>query len=106
MHTKKYNLFLDDERNPINCKYSMHMDIYEKEEWIVVRNFDEFYQIMRLNGVPQIVSFDYDLSDKYTGLDCAKFLKFFCEDLGIEVPMYYIHSAWPGISIKFDKILK
>jgi len=102
-----YNLFLDDKRIPIVCRdYKGDGSIYDTEEFIKVSTFDEFYQTIKTMGIPKFVSFDYDLgSDEKDGLDCAEFLKFECDELGVDIPEYKIHSAWPGIHVKFKKIL-
>ena len=48
-----YNLFLDDIRFPL--------DIYPNEEWVIVRDFDQFKSYIEENGLPDMVSFDNDL---------------------------------------------
>lgn len=75
-------LFLDDVRTPFNSRVA------------VVRNYDEFVAYIEKNGVPDLISFDHDLSfehyplgennpgmsipyDGYkekTGLHCARYL--------------------------------
>jgi hypothetical protein len=81
------NIYLDDVRTPTNT-----------EDWNVVRNYDEFVALIKLNGIDSlgIVSLDHDLGDtamqeyfnnvsphyvldygnikEKTGLDCAKWL--------------------------------
>jgi len=102
-----YNLFLDDNRLPQLCRhYQGDESIYDTEEFIVVKTFDEFYSTIKKMGIPKFVSFDYDLNQKETGLDCASFLKFECDELGVAVPEYRVHSAWLGITSDFDTILK
>jgi hypothetical protein len=102
-----YNLFLDDIREPINCRnYKGDNSIYDSEQFIIVRTFNEFYLALKEYGVPKFVSFDYDLgvcSDN--GLKCAELLKFWCDDLGVDFPKYRVHSSWPNIRIEFDKII-
>jgi len=81
------NIYLDDVRTPTNT-----------EDWTVVRNYDEFVDVVTQNGIDSlgIVSLDHDLGDtamkeyfnnvspnyelnydnirEKTGLDCAKYL--------------------------------
>lgn len=106
----KYNLFLDDQRNPEwLVDYKGDGSIYDTEEFVIVRTFDEFYKTIKEKGIPKFVSFDYILEKTDTendGLDCAEFLKFECEDSGIDIPEYRVHSNYPGIFVEFDKILK
>lgn len=81
MTTFKTILYLDDMRTPL----ARGID--------VVRNYDEFVRYLEENGIPELVSFDHDLSDEHympesewgkpldyssykekTGLDCARYL--------------------------------
>ena len=102
-----YNLFLDDVKIPTDCKkYLGDGSIYDTEEFKIARNFDEFYKLIKENGLPKFVSFDYKLDTKETGLDCAEFLKFYCEDGNFEIPKYRVHSSWPLIFHDFEKLLK
>jgi len=102
-----YKLFLDDRRNPENCRnYPGDESVYDQKDWYIARSFNEFYYLLKEFGLPEFVSFDYDLGQGDNGLKCAEFLKFYCEDLGIPIPEYRVHSAWPGIKSEFDKILK
>ena len=74
-------LYLDDERFP------------KTDGWEIVRTYEENLEWIKLNGVPDYVSFDHDLADiKYdpkttkqsftyrekSGLDAAKFLGQYC----------------------------
>lgn len=96
-------LFLDDVRNPWECKGYMYSRIgamiaaYDTQ-WMVVRNFDEFVKAVNENaGHITHVSFDHDLADGHyhesmdngkeayeqhllnvkekTGYECAMYLK-------------------------------
>jgi len=86
MTQKKYNIYLDDVRTPV------------ADEWVVVRNYDEFVAKITELGINNIeyISLDHDLGDtamqeyfqnvspnyqlnygnikEKTGLDCAKWL--------------------------------
>jgi hypothetical protein len=107
MKTNKMRLYLDDVRTP------------NAEDWIVVRNYDEFVSIIRLNGLDKfdVISLDHDLGDtamieyynnvkenyiinydniiEKTGYDCCKFLVSESINKNIPLPQIYIHSANP-----------
>lgn len=108
----KYNLFLDDNREPSGA-YSYTKDpVYKDLHWIVVVNYEQFVDTIEryydLRGVlPVNVSFDHDLADEHydytadipyddmtekTGFHCAKWLVDFCIDNDMELPTYYAHS--------------
>jgi len=102
-----YNLFLDDVRQPTQCRdFAGDESIYDTEEFICVKSFDDFYKAIKENGIPKFVSFDYQILGDKTGLDCAEFLKFECNDQGLDLPCYRVHSGWPGIWGKFLAILE
>ena len=53
-----YHLFLDDERRPGDVTWvRLPFSVYE-----VVRNYDEFVNIITNHGIPKFVSFDHDLA--------------------------------------------
>lgn len=112
-------LFLDDSRNPIDCTFYMYKrgvncEIYRKE-WNIVRSYGQFIKWIENNGLPDLISFDHDLSDvpelkenlpvedwfqlegnrEYTGMDCAKWLVNYCIDNKKELPKFLIHSMNP-----------
>jgi hypothetical protein len=94
-----YNLFLDDERSPMDVFSYTQRFFYVDRVWLIVRCYDEFIDIINKNGLPSIISFDHDLSDvengtdkEKTGLDCAKWLIEYCLDNEMKVPDYYVHS--------------
>lgn len=116
-------LFLDDVRQPENCKSYMHqrigpLNLLYLEDWVVVRNFDEFIKALITHSKEIThVSFDHDLADahyhesmykggvvymKYletvsekTGLDCAKWMKQYYEDNKLLLPQMFVHSMNP-----------
>jgi hypothetical protein len=122
---KNGKLFLDDFRNPkdaINLVPTKFNKSYWGDDWDIVRNYDEFVQYIKDNGVPEFVSFDHDLADEHhndlfsdknwflddskielayqeykekTGLECAKFLVDYCVDENQSLPEYLVHSANP-----------
>ena len=105
----KYNLFLDDFRMPKDVFFYTTLALYNKTEWVIVRNYDEFVKCVKENGIPEIVSFDHDLADIHyeqqanieyrddaeekTGYHCAKWMINYCLDNNLDIPkMVLIHS--------------
>lgn len=85
-------LYLDDLRTPVD------------ESFVIVRSFDEAVRFVRLNGVPEFISFDHDLgADKNgwplpTGYDFAKWLVNSDLDRAIRIPQNFsfkVHSQNP-----------
>lgn len=113
-----YHLFLDDERDPKGVKW-VELPLVA---WVIVRNYKDFVETIKRDGVPTTVSFDHDLADEHyqeyhnahdermlsfgkirydrfaekTGYDCAKWLAQYCVDKRVPVPLYYVHS-WNDI---------
>lgn len=111
---KKNKVFLDDVRNPYCVFKNTILPIYEHDEdWVIIRSYDDFVSYLNNNDIPEVVSFDHDLSyDAYlpqnqegeidydsleekTGYDAAKILVEYCLNKGVDIPMYYVHSANP-----------
>jgi len=121
---KKYNLFLDDIRNPKDCcNYMPNKAFYWDTEFVIVRNYLEFIQTIteryEQGEFPDIISFDHDLADEHyrpsmydidghysnyytdgtftekTGYDCAKWLTDFCLKKAETIPRYIVHSMNP-----------
>ena len=104
IHSMK-KLYLDDIRIP------------QTEGWNIIRNYDDFVAWIRLNGVPDEVSFDHDLGEDVakakveagmskrkareqkketkSGYDAAKWLGEYCLDKNIPFPKWNCHSANP-----------
>lgn len=101
-------IYLDDVRTPI------------KDEWVVVRNYDEFVSAINNFGLSKIssISLDHDLGDEAmteyytnvrrnntldysnirhekTGMDCCKFLVDKSIDTNEDLPQIFVHSANP-----------
>ena len=116
---KTYNLFLDDFRIPVDCsRYMSNPKLYNLNEWVIVRNYDEFVNFISKNGLPNIISFDHDLADEHysndmyagnetydknyenfkekTGYDCAKWLVNYCMDKDMDIPEFVVHSMNPA----------
>lgn len=118
MDNRKYNLFLDDVRQPSSAWMNYFRQVsYDLYEWVVVRNYSEFCQTIDTLGIPDFVSYDHDLAESHydhsmfesieayekqisgsqekTGLECAQYL---LEKLSMkekEHPRYVVHSQNP-----------
>lgn len=108
-----YYLLLDDIRSVDDVKKYTKLPNISDDQWIIVRSYKEFRDIIWNQGIPKFVAYDHDLSDahyghglngdkidydKYeekTGYDCAKFLVNECNKLGIKHPPYQVHSMNP-----------
>ena len=109
-------LWLDDQRNPetyfnkkdekgegtFHDNLMFYNELRKKYNlsFVWVKNYDEFVNYIEKNGVPQMVSFDHDLSKTSLptdpkGLDCAKWLVEYCRKNGVPMPKTYVHSANP-----------
>lgn len=112
-------LFLDDWRIPRDCaQYMWQRKVDCKifhEEWDIVRSYGQFVAWVEKNGIPDLVSFDYDLDDvdelkeelpfedwfnleenrPYKGTDCLRYLIRKCNDTGTKLPNCIIHSVNP-----------
>lgn len=115
-----YNLFLDDIRIPFSTQkgvqtaFAVTLDkIYQREEWVIVRNYYQFIDTVETKGLPKMVSFDNDLgltyeiesiplrfqnisnvtSEEKTGYDALKWLCEYCLNNNKELPVVKIHSA-------------
>jgi len=107
MKIEKVRLYLDDVRTPL------------QDDWIVVRNYDEFVDKIHFHGLEniEVISLDHDLGDsamfeyynnvkdnyqldytnitEKTGYDCCKFLVSESMTKNIPLPQIYVHSANP-----------
>lgn len=123
-------LFLDDWRLPLDCAqymYRRNVDckIYHLD-WIVVRSYGQFVDYIKNVGLPDLISFDYDLSDvvelkedlpieewydfendrDYKGSDCAIWLKKYCNENNLNPPKYVVHSVNPDGANLIREILE
>lgn len=107
-----YKLFLDDIRTMSDCITYMHSrigkknPIYLERDWVICRNYGCFVATIEQMGLPEFISFDHDLADIHyqetveygfsisedTGYDCAKWLVNYCENRGLKIPDFAIHS--------------
>jgi hypothetical protein len=85
------------------------------DNWVTVRDYDEFTLMIRNAGIPSTVSFDHDLHFEHmrhyfdvvskcgiveygnlkhkTGLHCAQYLIGACAESKVPLPRCYVHSA-------------
>lgn len=111
-----YSIYLDDIRQPFSSYYMTGDVRYNLLQWVIVRSYDEFVNYITKNGLPELISFDHDLSDVHydllgqtdfiswdeyyftndremTGYDCAKWLCDYCFDNQKKIPDFLVHSA-------------
>lgn len=113
------NIYLDDIRFPINTFNYIKDPRYVKLDWIVVRSYNDFVNVISKNGLNNIsiISFDHDLHDSHygrdelpwstdgeidyfsytekTGYDCAKWLCDYALSTNSKIPEILIHSCNP-----------
>lgn len=95
------------------------------EEWEIVRSHGQFIKWITENGLPDLISFDHDLTDdnklkeelnieewfdinnnrEYNGLDSTKWLIDYCVDNNLKLPKIVIHSANPDGHENIKKLL-
>jgi hypothetical protein len=122
----KYNLFLDDVREPKDVTWIKLPDV----NWTIVKNYIEFVDTIMKNGIPEIISFDHDLAQEHyrpsmynrdrhynkyytdgtfkekTGYECAKWLVKYCMDKNLPFPVYYVHTMNPIGSENITKYIE
>jgi len=115
------HLFLDDVRMPIDVeKYINPVELrplYRLKPWIIVRNYREFTEYIKKNGLPGTISFDHDLGEDEaesmvsegiskrkarehkktvkSGYDCAKWLVDYVIENELILPDILCHSMNP-----------
>jgi hypothetical protein len=116
-------LFLDDNRKPYDVFKNTIDPIYENNnEWTIVKNYEEFVDMILWSGLPEIISFDHDLSQNHylpenqsnidyktikdrTGYDAALWLVGYCRMNNVELPTIKVHSANPEGKKNIEKVL-
>lgn len=106
-------ILLDDIRIPFDVFLNtVDYDYYKNEDWLVIRTYEDFVTHIMENGVPEMISFDHDLTfDHYlsenqkdinydnmkvkTGYHAAKWLIQYCNLKGIKLPRVKVHSQNP-----------
>ena len=100
-----YNLFLDDIRN-----IKMVYPDKEDSDFIVVRDYKSFIELITKNGLPVYISFDNDLGLDSTGnvapdgYACAKWLVY---ESGFDLSKlkFHVHSANPVAKVQIESLL-
>ncbi|MFP3598383.1 cyclic-phosphate processing receiver domain-containing protein [Chryseobacterium sp. SIMBA_029] len=107
MEITKRLLFLDDIRYPHEVYRYTKQDIFLRNDWHIVRNYEEFVTRITEKGLPKWISFDHDLADEHylkpdsldytekTGYECAKWLIEYCLENHVDLPEFYCHSMNP-----------
>ena len=105
-------LWLDDLRDPI---VFLDQEYFKTHLVKWVKSYDGFVEYIKVNNLPDIISFDHDLGinddgTEKNGKDCANFLIEYCMDNNLPLPQYKVHSANPvglkNISSLFDNFNK
>jgi hypothetical protein len=55
-------LFLDDNRKPYDVFKLTINPVYENNNWDIVKTYEDFTSYIEKNGIPEMISFDHDLS--------------------------------------------
>ena len=108
----RYRLFLDDERFPRQVTWVLLPTNFDPD-WVIVRTYQQFVDYITTNGLPEFISFDHDLAEEYyregyrgaepvygvykekTGYEAAKWLRQYCDERGLRVPAFTVHSMNP-----------
>lgn len=130
MNRKLTILWLDDQRDPNtyfkvkkpqSAVWVRNNDFYQNKifnkynvNFIWVKSFEEFVNYIENNGVPKFISFDNDLKNGRmtvdgavpNGEDCVKWLINYCNDNGLKLPKYYLHTANHKQRDVLNKLLK
>lgn len=117
-----YNLFLDDIRSPADVHYRtkfiqvVDFPLYRLKDWVIIRSYNAFVEIIKERGLPRLISFDHDLADAHyeipmdywedmtdervkevcesekTGYQAALWLVDYCLDNKLPLPEFKVHS--------------
>lgn len=102
-------VFLDDYRKPSDVFYlSVDFNYQEDNGWLIIKSYDEFITCIINNDLPELISFDHDLShDHYlpehqtninyseiqkTGYHALKWLIDYCKENKLSLPICKVHS--------------
>ncbi|GGB75673.1 hypothetical protein GCM10007424_14510 [Flavobacterium suaedae] len=105
MKKEKYKLFLDDIRN-----VDMVYPNLSNNDFVIVRNYDDFINVIKKKGLPDFISFDNDLGEDIAGnllkegYDCAKWLVYE-SNLDLSNLNFKVHSANPIAKIQIESLL-
>lgn len=101
-----YNLFLDDFRKPEEAYQMTNNKDYLEKDWIICKKYQKFVDCIEQNGLPELFSFDHDLSAKMysgkipysemkvkSGWHCAVWLIDYCKKNNLQLPAWKIHTV-------------
>lgn len=98
-------LYLDDLRKPGNSFEYTQNRMYVEQNWHIVTSYEEFVDYFKSNGIPNIISFDIDLTmyqargledGEKDGIDCLLHLIEVCRQKKRQLPNCLIHSTNPA----------
>lgn len=118
MLNQSYALFLDDTRKVSDVTW---LEL-PKVKWLMVKNYNQFVDVIEEYDLPEIVSFDRDLDDEHykpytwnnpqylykekTGEDCLRWLMNFCETNKRDFPQCYVHTQNPVARLRMFGAIK
>lgn len=76
-----YSLYLDDEREPKT-----------QRDWVIVRSWDAFVEVILEKGIPSYMSLDHDLGEEKSGYDCVKWFIDHCIEKDVKPSEVEIHA--------------
>ena len=86
------NIFIDDIRYPSYIKHKLNL-LYPID-WVVIRSYNDFVNILKTDIKIDIISFDHDLDSlEYTGMDCLRLLINYFIEKGLKFPDWYVHTS-------------
>jgi hypothetical protein len=95
---KRWHLFLDDVRFPEHYSFGYDSPL------VLARNSLDAIRMVKINGLPEFISFDHDLGGDDTSIIFVRWLIETYPDGPI--PDYSIHSANPVGSGNIDSLMK
>jgi hypothetical protein len=98
----KWNLFIDDERAPLDVKWGTPGEkyIYLTYEWFIARNLEDVLNLIKAFGMPSLISFDHDLGEdsSYNGYEISQKIADMILDGEYKLPhdfQFIVHSKNP-----------
>ena len=73
---------------------------------IWIKNYIDFKNWIKTNGLPGAICFDYDLGETKNGFDCAKWLIDYCRNYHLHPPLWTSQSTDPEGKAKINRLLK
>lgn len=106
-------ILLDDIRTPYDVfKNTVDFEYYKNEDWVIIKTYEDFVIHIEEHGIPDIVSFDHDLTYEHylsenqknidydamkvkTGYHAATWLIEYCKNKNLKLPKVKVHSQNP-----------